>query len=477
MISSMKKDFCRFITVLALVSGLAVSPTLVSAGASADVKAIDALVAEHLKTRDLVGLSVAAASEGRVILSKGYGIRSLADRSQATEDTMFAVGSVTKQFTCACILLLAEDGKLAVTDKVAKYYPGLTRAEDITILDLMNHVSGYPDYYPLDFVDLRMSKPIVVDDAIRMYCRGKLDFEPGTRYSYSNTGYLILGRVVEKVSGEPFGIFLGRRILKPLGLGYTAYEPEVKGPAFAAGYTSFAFGGPEPALPEGKGWVAMAGAIYSTAGDLVKWDLALMGGKVVKPESFKLMTTPRILADGGSSGYGCGLMMSQRGGKTVVAHTGGVAGFRAYNTMVPADGTAVALISNFDASGDASSLFGQVLNTLLPAPEKKKGVPEIAGPPAPETAMMLLRELQAGAVDRSKYSDDFNMYLTDEKIKGASERLGDFGEPTAAALESISERGGMEVTTIHLSFGRRSLRALMYRTPDGKIQQYYLYKD
>src|SRR6185295_12921177 len=138
--------------------------------------------------------------------------------------TLFAIGSVSKQFTSAAVLLLAEEGKLSARDPVAKYYPTLTRAKEITLLDLMNHVSGYPDYYPLDFLDRRMKKPIDPDELLRQYAGGKLDFEPDSRYSYSNTGYILLGRVVEKVSGESLGAFLTRRIFKPLGMDHSFYE-------------------------------------------------------------------------------------------------------------------------------------------------------------------------------------------------------------------------------------------------------------
>jgi len=168
-----------------------------------------------------------------------------------------------------------------------------------------------------------------------------------------------------------------------------------------------------------------------------------------------------------------------------------VAGFLAYNIMVPDSKTAVVLISNFDASGDAAALFRKVAIPLLPetapapAPAKKdspaplpgKGVPVIAGPPAPEQSRALFLEFQSGTVDRSKLSPDFNWFLTGAKIRGAAERLKAYGPPTATALESINERGGMEVTSVRLRFGDKSLRSLMYRTPDGKIQQYFLYKD
>src|SRR6185312_15992668 len=136
-----------------------------------------------------------------------------------------AVGSVTKQFTCACVLLLAQDGKLSVDDKVEKYYPELTRAGDVTLRDLMSHTSGYPDDYPLDFVDRRLRQPIPGDALLTKYAGGNLDFEPGSRWSYSNTGYILLGRVIEKASGKPFGRFLEERVLVPLGMMHSAFEP------------------------------------------------------------------------------------------------------------------------------------------------------------------------------------------------------------------------------------------------------------
>ncbi len=480
------KKLILFTLILALFAGI------LAAEAPFDPQAVDALVAAEVKARGLVGITLAVARDGKIVLSRGYGLASLADRRPVTEETMFAIGSVTKQFTCACILLLAEDGKLSPQDKVAKYYPDLTKADEITILDLMNHVSGYPDYYPLDFVDRRLATPRPVDEVIRLYGTGKLDFEPGTRYSYSNTGYDILGRIVEKVSGLPYGEFLSRRILKPLGMENTTYEPDTAGVRFAQGYSSFALSGPEPALPEGKGWVSAAGAIYATASDLVRWDLALMSGKVLKPESYKLMTSPRKLLDGRMSNYGCGLSVGDRAGTAVLGHNGAVAGFLAYNTMVPATGTGVALISNFDASGDASAVFRKVLQPLLPpvppappvteakketAPRVDTGVPKIAGRPAAEEARVLFLRLQSGKVDRSVFSADFNEFLTDAKIQGAAGRLAPFGAPTAAVLESANERGGMEITNVRLTFASGSLRALMYRMPDGEVQQYFLYKD
>jgi D-alanyl-D-alanine carboxypeptidase len=482
-------------TALAVLAFLLLTSLPLAAGQAAgpdfDVSAVRRLVADQVKARGLVGLSLVLVKDGRTVLAEGFGRKTLRSGEPVTADTMFAIGSITKQFTAACVLLLAEEGKLGVMDKVAKYYPELTRAGDITLLDLMNHVSGYLDFYPLDFVDRPMMKPIEVDEVIRRYAGRELEFEPGTRYSYSNTGYLILGRVVEKASGEPFGTFLGRRILTPLGMTHTVYEPDPGGPACAQGHMSFWLGAPEAVPLEGKGWIAAAGALFSTPTDLAVWDAALTGGKVLKELSFKLMTSPRRLRDGGVSNYGCGLAVGDRRGVAVLSHNGAVNGFYALNLVVPSTRSAVILFSNLSSYSDVNIVYNQLAALVLPkvekspaaAPKEKprapvapSGIPAIAGPPAVDQAKAFVLALQAGRVDRDSLGEEFNFFLKDSVIPAAAARLMPLGEPTAAEVESIGERGGMEVSTTRLQFKPGVLKVLMYRTPDGKIQQIFIQK-
>lgn len=437
-----------------------------------DIAAIDAYLEAQVKEASRVGLSVALVKDGQVVLAKGYGKRSLVDSRPVEPDTRFAIGSVTKQFACVCVLLLAEAGKLSVQDKVAKYYPDLTRAGDITLLDLMNHTSGYPDYYPLDFVDRRMQRPIAPDELLRQYAGSKLDFEPGTKWSYSNTGYILLGRVVEKVSGEPFGAFIQRRIFQPLGMTNTVYEPSHPEPRSAQGYTTFALSPPQPIAPEGKGWLEAAGGIYSTPSDLAKWDLALIGGRVLKPQSYALMTTPRMLPDGKNTEYGCGVSVRTQSGRQVVAHNGAVAGFTASNAMIPSTRSAVILTCNLD--GGLGALPGQLLPLLLHEPVN---VPTVQAPTAVETVKAVFARLQEGKVNRAELAEEFNLYLTDAKVAGAAERLKQYGTPTNAEVLSSRERGGLEVTVTKLTFASGTLRVLMYRQPGGLIEQFFVDKD
>ena len=437
-----------------------------------DLRAIDAFLSAQVREANRIGLSVAIMKDGQVVLAKGYGKRSLQDGRPVEADTLFAIGSVSKQFTCACVLLLAEDGKLSEHDPVAKYYPNLTRAKDITLLDLMNHVSGYPDYYPLDFVDRRMQRPIAEDELIRQYGGAKLDFEPGSKYSYSNTGFILLGRVVEKVSGENLGAFLARRIFKPLGMEHTIYEPDLSDPRLAKGCTTFALSAAEPVAPEGKGWLCGAGGIYSTPTDLARWNLALMNGQVLKPESYAVMTAPRKLTGGRISEYGCGLVVKTQSARQVLSHGGAVSGFNASSAMIPSTRSAVIMTCNLD--GGLGALPGQVFALLLKEPSL---VPTVKASPAAETVKTIFAQIQRGKIDRRLFGEEFNLYLTDDKLAGASRRLKPYGTPRGVEVLSTHERGGMEVTTTRLTFAKGELRTLMYRMPDGKIEQFFVSKE
>jgi len=141
--------------------------TMIEPPKNFDLEAIDNYIAKYVKEKGLVGLSVAIMRDGETVLAKGYGLRQLEERLPTKSNTTFCIGSVTKQFTCACILLLAEDGRLSAHDPVGKYFPHLTRAGDMTLLDLMNHTAGYPDYYPLDFVDRRLAQPVKFDALLK----------------------------------------------------------------------------------------------------------------------------------------------------------------------------------------------------------------------------------------------------------------------------------------------------------------------
>ena len=430
---------------------------------------LDAFITRTVADQRAIGVTVGVMQDGKVVFSKGYGLANISTKTPVTPSTIFAAGSITKQFTCAVALQLEQEGKLRFDDRVSRYRADFGHANEITLRDLGNHVSGYRDYYPLDFVDRPMAKDIAEEDLLKSFTARPLDFEPGSRYSYSNTGYLLMGSLAALVSRTPFEQLLQERILTPLGMTATRYEPRRGGPGLAEGYTPIGLGPAEVAVAEGRGWIGAAGGIWSTPEDLMKWDLALMDGKVLNEKSWRTMTSPRELKGGRSSAYGCGQQLRDRGPLLVLMHGGAVSGFGARNAMIPATRSAVVVMANSDwAGGVLDTIQEAVLAKMMPAAD----APKVAGPPARDAALELLRQIRSGTVNRSLLGEEYSAFLTPERLAAMSKSLQDTGEISQVESGSISERGGLEVSTLRMLAGTTPIRTLMYRAPDGKIEEF-----
>ncbi len=434
-----------------------------------DVVAVDSLIRRVVAGKRLVGLSVGVMQDGKVVLSRGYGFRSLDPDLPVTPTTMFGIGSVTKQFTCSSALLLEQDGKLSMNDPVAKHVPAASRAKDISLLQLGQHVSGYRDYYPLDFVVREMTNPEPTDTVIARYATLPLDFEPGSRWSYSNTNFLILGKAIENASGQTVGAFMQQRIFTPLGMTRTAFDRIPGDSNTAKGYTSYALARPTYARPEGQGWIGAAGAIWSTPTDLLAWDLALIDGKVLSPASYAKLTTPRLLTDGRETTYGCGLGVQRTGETLIYSHGGGIAGIVTQNIVIPATRSAIVTLANADFAAT-----GEITSALVAMLSPHADLPTIAGPSALDAARTFLNQVEKGKVDRSTLGDDFNALLTDEHLARDRASLAANGAISDVVVRNRVERGGMEVAIVEYMVGKTPARSAMYRTPDGKIQQFLI---
>lgn len=444
---------------------VSVAPLRAQVAPPLNLAEVDSIVRATMESGGIVGLSVGVMQNGKVVLVKGYGMASLETKTPVTATTMFPIGSVTKQFTCSVALLLGEDKKLSMHDPVSKYFPSLTRATDITLLDLGQHVSGYRDFYPLDFVDREMQHDVSAEAIMHEYATRPLDFAPGTRWSYSNTNFTILGAAAEKVGGQSLGQLMSRRIFVPLGMKHTSFDPPTDGSPRATGYSSWALADPTPAQPEAKGWTGAAGAIWSTPTDLLAWDLALVTGKVLSPASYATLTTARRLKDGRSTGYGCGEGVNDQGAAITLSHGGAVSGSVTQNTVLPATRSAVVLLANTETG--LGGLTNAIVSRLLP----QSDVPTIAGLPALDAIKAYLGQLAAGHVDRSTLSDDFNAHLTPERERAAAASLSKLGAVSDVRVVRTVERGGMEVAVLRLMVGQVAVSGTMYRTPDGKLQQ------
>src|SRR5437660_2446836 len=252
------------------------------------IEKIDKVANDTLAKTGVPSASIAIVKDGQVVYVKAYGDARLEPKTPETTQMRYSIGSISKQFTAAAILLLQEQGKLSLDDKVAKYIPNLTRANEVTIRQLLSHTSGYQDYWPQDYVMPGMLQPVTAQKILDGWARIPLDFEPGTKWQYSNTNYVIAGVIVEKVSGMPLMQFLREKVFMPLQMKSVTDTDQEKLPVNdPTGYLRYALGPLRPAPKEGKGWLFAAGELAMTPQDLAKWDISIIDQKILKPESYR----------------------------------------------------------------------------------------------------------------------------------------------------------------------------------------------
>ncbi len=297
-----------------------------------------------------------------VLLDKGYGMASLEWQVPNVPEAKFRLGSLTKQFTATLVLLLQQDGKLNINDPVSKYLPDSPPAwAKITLANLLGHTSGIPSFTGFKEFPTWSMSPHTQQEEIALFRDKPLDFEPGSKFDYSNSNFIVLGVVIEKVSGKKYGDLLRERIFEPLGMKDSGLDSdELVLPKRAEGYRPGAHG-IELARSESMTIPWSAGSIYSTTGDLLKWEHGLFGGKILNAESLKLMTTP------GKGDYGLGVFIQNRDGVRIVSHGGGIEGFNTNLMFAPEKQIAVVVLSN--VNGSAPGAMGdQLMDTVLGKP-------------------------------------------------------------------------------------------------------------
>ena len=302
-----------------------------------------------LKGKESPGIAVLVANNGDVIYKKGFGYADLKNKVVVTPDTKFRIGSVTKQFTAAAILKLQEDGLLSVSDKLSKYIPDFPRGDEVTIHHLLTHTSGIHSYTnKTEFID-KVTTSITPDSLIAFFKDDPYDFNPGERYQYNNSGYFLLGYIISKVSGKPYDTFLKVSFFKPLQMNNTGvHYAGIKLDTEAKGYEGGDNNKYKQALNWDMSWAGGAGAIYSTLDDLLKWNRAFHGGKVLSEKSYKSAITPVVLNNGqeATPKYGYGLAMYKNRGLNVIGHSGGLHGFVTQLVFYPDEKLTVVMFSN-----------------------------------------------------------------------------------------------------------------------------------
>ena len=434
------------------------------------VNDIEDYVGTTLASRHVVGASLVMIREGVVVSNRSFGFASLSSGAKVTDSTSFAIGSLTKQFTCALALQLASEKKLYFSDRVSKYFPTLTQSGEINIDDLVSHRSGYTDYYPLDYVDRRMQTAVSTDEILSRYASTRLDFSPGTHFSYSNTGYVLLGRIIEKAARMPFAELLKTRILRKLEMQNAHFPPSKGTGGLATGYQSILLGTPEPSPPEAADWLYSAGGLWASAADLTRWNLALLQGKLLDADSFRQLMTPRLLKNGRSTGYSCGFGVENMSGETALVHFGSVSGFVTVNALIPRTRSAVILLTNADYA-DIIDLQRNIMNLMV---GNQHEAPTIAGPSATVAVRELCDQLRNGSLDRTKLTTECSEYFSPDRLSQIRMKLDALGAIQSVSVDSVAERGAMEMTSLSIQFSSRTVQARLFRTKDGKVAEFML---
>ncbi|MEP7074481.1 MAG: serine hydrolase domain-containing protein [Acidobacteriota bacterium] len=429
---------------------------------------IDKIAADSLASSGVPSASVVVVKDGKIAYTKAYGTARLETNTAATPAMRYSIGSISKQFTAAAMLLLQEQGKLSLEDKVGKYVPDLTRANEVTIRQLLSHTSGYQDYWPQDYVMPMMLKPVTSQKILDGWAKIPLDFEPGTKWQYSNTNYVIAGVIIEKVSGMPLMQFLQKNVFTPLNMASVANTDQAKlGDTDPTGYLRYALGPLRPAPKEGPGWLFAAGELAMPASDLAKWDISIMDQKLLKAASYGEFEREVLLANGVGTHYGLGVDVAIQSGHRALSHGGEVSGFVSQNIVFPDERAAIVVLTNQDAAGAAEEIANAITPLLF-------STADASTPAKLEQAKKIFDGLQHGTIDRSLFTGNANAYFSDPALKDFAAGLAPLGTPQSFVQVHQGLRGGMTLRVYIVQFAGKTLRAWTYEMPDGKLEQYQI---
>lgn len=411
------------------------------------------------------GLAIGVVEEGRLVYARGFGYGNDARKLPVEPDTQFYIGDVTRQFTAAAVMMLAQDGKLKLDDKVVKYVPELTIASDVSIAQLLQQTSGLPN--PLNdkhsgLDPQRSEKPRALVAALNAM---KLAAPPGAVYADNPMNYLIAGMVVERASGEPLSDFLQQRIFEPLVMDRTFLAGDTGiSPAHAVGYTHGASGF-VPARGLDPAWLAGDRGVVTTLYDLSKWDIEMP--VLVRVDAVRTMFTPS--GTPGPTHYGMGWVIDRRGGKNFMWYAGQIPGFEAANATLPDEHIAVIVLSNADAlhGGRVASpqqVAARVLDIVAPPGTAKLDNAVVS------RAKEWLQRLAEKNVDRTQLTPAFSTYLTDDLVSSSDfAALGKL--QTIVPISSTSEPNGDTLYEFIVQYPHARYHYKFALTKDGKIDE------
>ncbi|HEX4761611.1 MAG TPA: serine hydrolase domain-containing protein [Sphingomicrobium sp.] len=438
---------------------------------TAELAQIDQAVAKALADTSVPSASIAIVRDGKIVLAKAYGTAN--DGLPARPDLPYQIASNSKQFTAMALLLLEDEGRLSLDDRVSKYLPGISGGERITLRQLLNHTSGLQDYWPQDYSFEAMSRPTSPQGIVDRWAKKPLDFQPGEQWQYSNTGYVVAGMIAEKVSGERLMAYLKRRIFDPLGMSSVRDQDDTNSVAFPSGYGRYALGPVRKVTPPGRGWLYAAGELSMTAEDLAKWDIARLDRSLVPADDWVAQETTAKLTDGKDTNYGLGVFVRESGGRRAITHGGESVGFLSANNVYPAERAAIVVMTNSWSGNAYSRIVRDVAKIVLPAPPAAVG--EAVQAAQAKRARTVYDQLRSGRLDRSLLTGNANYYFTPQAIADFRSSLGPLGEPTGFEASGPPVlRGGFVIQGYTVKYPGRTLNLSTFYEPgaNGRIEQF-----
>ena len=441
----------------------------------ADTKAaVDAAIRQVVEKTGVPSASVGIVQHGRIVFTQAYGDARLpvskgGAELKATAAMSYPVGSISKQFTATCVLLLQEDGKLTLDDTVSKWFPKLTRAKEVTLRELLSHTSGYEDYAPQDYTIPLWTKPGDPLKLVEEWAGKPLDFEPGTQWQYSNTNFVLAALIVQKASGMAYFDFLEQRVLKPLGLTQALNLDTDRTKVEPLGYERHALAPVRPAILEAPGWYFGDASLAMPVAELLKWDISIMNQTLLKPASYAEFETAVKLKDGKSTNYGLGVSVLSQNGHRIIEHSGVVGGFVAENLVLPDEKVAIAVLTNQEASSAAGEI-ASVVSKLVVA----KSATAVVTTSKPEETQLkaIMSGLQDGKINRALFTEDANYYFSKETMEDFASSLKPLGAVTEVKKQSESLRGGMTYRSFEVGFvGGDSVTVSTYTMANGLLEQ------
>lgn len=476
----------RFAALLALTVVLGTPLLHGQALTEADTAKVNAAMTKVLADSGTPSVSVGITRGGTVVFARAFGDAVLPGPGAAVkaEAAMaYPIGSISKQFTAVCILLLQERGKLRLDDHVSKWFPKFTGADTVTVRNLLTHTSGYSDYAPQDYTIPAWTKPIKSESLVREWATKPLDFEPGTKWQYSNTNFQLAALIVEKASGMKFHDFLWGNVITPLKLQGVLDLDVDRAKLQVRGYERHAMGPLRPAILEAPGWYTGDGGLAMPVSTLLAWDESIVHRTLLTPASYDEMMKPFVLKDGSDSHYGLGVFSQVRNGKRILSHSGEVGGFVSNNVVDVDDDVAFAALTNIEgpAAGAATNALVPILlpdvakrpATSKQAAEETSLPKQAAFDPAPAAQVtLILREFVEGEIDRSLFTSDANFYFTPSTLRDFATTLRGLGALERVTQTSESLRGGMTFRTYEAKYANRTVSVDTYTMKDGKLEQF-----